>query len=121
MTAMLATTGESVARIAGEDGQMTVEPLLEEVSARCVALDPRDPDRAYVGAQGRGVWRSLDGGRTFEDARLPAEDVMSIAVSPVDGAVYAGTEPSMVFRSRDAGQSWEELSALREIPSAPTW
>jgi hypothetical protein len=67
------------------------------------------------------VWRSGEGGASFEDARLPAADVFSIAVSPVDGTVYAGCEPSMLFRSRDAGQSWEELASLREIPSAPTW
>jgi photosystem II stability/assembly factor-like uncharacterized protein len=121
MTALLATTGDAVARITGEDGQMTIEPLIEGIGARCVAVDPRDPQRVFAGSQGRGVWRSTDGGATFEDARLPAEDVMSVAVSPVDGAAFAGTEPSMVFRTRDGGQGWEELATLREIPSAPSW
>jgi photosystem II stability/assembly factor-like uncharacterized protein len=27
----------------------------------------------------------------------------------------------MLFRSRDGGQTWSELAALRQIPSAPTW
>jgi len=27
----------------------------------------------------------------------------------------------MLFRSADGGQSWVELAALRDIPSAPTW
>jgi photosystem II stability/assembly factor-like uncharacterized protein len=27
----------------------------------------------------------------------------------------------MLFRSADRGETWEELAALRELPSAPTW
>ncbi len=37
------------------------------------------------------------------------------------GVVFAGTEPSALFRSEDAGATWRELSALRQLPSAPTW
>ncbi len=121
MAVLLATTGDAVARITADREALEVETLLDGIPARSVAVDPRDPDRVYVGSHGGGVWRSGDGGSSFEDTGLPAADVMSVAVSPVDGAVYAGTEPSMVFRSRDAGASWEELDSLREIPSAPTW
>ena len=51
---------------------------------------------------------------------------MSVAVSATDqvdgfGVVYAGTEPSAIFRSEDQGKSWQELAALRKLPSAPTW
>jgi photosystem II stability/assembly factor-like uncharacterized protein len=35
--------------------------------------------------------------------------------------VYAGTEPSRLFRSDDRGASWRELEALLELPSRPTW
>jgi hypothetical protein len=121
MTVLLATTGDGVARIVEARDGWTVEPALEEVGAQCIAVDPRDPERIFVGSRGRGVSRSADGGASFQDAGLPEDDVYSIAVSPADGTVYAGCEPSMLFRSRDGGASWEELSALREIPSAPTW
>src|SRR5258708_29442276 len=52
--------------------------------------------------------------------------MMSVAVSAVEqvdgsGVVYAGTEPSAIFRSEDQGNSWLELAALRTLPSAPTW
>lgn len=67
------------------------------------------------------MWRSDDGGATWSNARLAERDVFSLAVSPADGAVYAGTEPSELFRSDDAGRSWRELEALRRLPSAPTW
>jgi photosystem II stability/assembly factor-like uncharacterized protein len=35
--------------------------------------------------------------------------------------VYAGTEPSALYRSDDGGASWRELETLRQLPSAPTW
>jgi photosystem II stability/assembly factor-like uncharacterized protein len=120
MVDLIAATGDSVVRLAAGEG-WSVRTLLEDGGAQCVAVDPREPARVYAGSRGRGVWRSSDGGDQWEDAGLPADDVFSIAVSPADGAVYAGCEPSMLFRSTDGGTSWEELSALREIPSAPNW
>jgi photosystem II stability/assembly factor-like uncharacterized protein len=47
--------------------------------------------------------------------------VFSLAVGSADGAVYAGTEPSRLFRSDDKGESWRELEALLELPSRPHW
>src|ERR671910_216863 len=120
MVDLIAATGDSVVRLAAGDG-WSVRTLLQDGGAQCVAVDPREPGRVYAGSRGRGVWRSSDGGDQWEDAGLPADDVFSIAVTPADGAVYAGCEPSMLFRSTDGGTSWEELSALREIPSAPNW
>ena len=37
------------------------------------------------------------------------------------GIVYAGTEPSAVFRSDTGGDSWVDLAGLRALPSADTW
>jgi len=112
---LLVATGDAVARIA--DGR--AEPVLEQPGAQCVAVGSRDPERALVGCRGGGVFESEDGGNTWHDAELPAADVFSVAYSPADGAAYAGCEPSALWVRRNGG--WEELSALRELPSAPTW
>ena len=37
---------------------------------------------------------------------LADEQVFSVAVSAADGAVYAGTEPSALYRSDDGGLVW---------------
>jgi photosystem II stability/assembly factor-like uncharacterized protein len=121
MAALLATTGDALVRISENGDGWSSERLVDGVGAMSVAVDPRDPRLIFAGSTSRGLWRSTDGGASFEDAGLPEDGVFSVAVGPVDGAVYAGCEPSMLFRSRDGGESWEELSALREIPSAPTW
>jgi photosystem II stability/assembly factor-like uncharacterized protein len=75
----------------------------------------------YAGLREGGVRRTRDAGRTWVDCALPEPSVFSLAVSPADGAVYAGTEPSRLFRSGDGGESWRALDALLELPSRPTW
>jgi photosystem II stability/assembly factor-like uncharacterized protein len=99
-----------------------VERTLEGRGARCVAVDPGDPDTLYVGTSDEGLLKSEDGGTSWEKlSGVEHPRVTALAVSPVDGAVYAGTEPSSLFVSRDGGASWRELEGLRNLPSAPTW
>ena len=98
------------------------ELTLEERGARCLAVDPNDPNTVYVGTSDEGLFRSSDGGRSWDRLSGVAHPrVTAVALSPVDGALYAGTEPSSLFVSRDGGESWRELEELKNLPSAPTW
>jgi hypothetical protein len=97
------------------------ERAYELEGAECLAVDPRDPRLIFAGSFGEGLHRSVDGGATFERVDFPEPNVMSLAVSAADGAVYAGTEPTMLFRSRDRGETWVELEALRHLPSSAGW
>ena len=100
----------------------SVETGLEGRGARCLAVDPKDPDKLYVGTSDEGLFWSEDGGSSWESfSGIEHPRVTAVAVSPVDGAVYAGTEPSALFVSRDEGRSWRELEGMRNLPSAPTW
>ena len=100
-----------------------------------IVIDPIDPDRAYVAALGhvygpnaeRGVYRTTDGGTTwkrvhFVDAKTGAVD---IALDPFNPRVlYAGFwqvsrkpwrfdsggEGSGLWRSKDGGDTWVELT-----------
>ena len=118
MTRLYAATGDAVAVI--ENG--TVELTLKGCGAQCLAVDPKDPDTVYAGTSDEGLFKSSDGGRSWERLWGVAHPrVTSVAVSAVNGAVYAGTEPSSLFVSRDGGGSWRELEGLKNLPSAPTW
>jgi photosystem II stability/assembly factor-like uncharacterized protein len=121
MARLYAATGDAIARLDETDGSLSVELSLRGSGAQCLAVDPADADVAYAGLRNGGVERTADGGRTWVDCALPATGVFSLAVSAVDGAIYAGTEPSALYRSNDAGGSWRELDALLELPSQPSW
>ena len=68
----------------------------------------------YAGTQGRGVFRSGDGGATWSPSGLEGAIVKALAVGP-DGAVYAGTKPPGLHVSYDAGETWSELEAFRAL------
>jgi photosystem II stability/assembly factor-like uncharacterized protein len=121
VTRLYAATGDGIARLDEVDGAWSVELALSGSGAQCLAVDPRSPETVYAGLREGGVRRSGDGGRTWVDCALPEPGVFSLAVGPVDGTVYAGTEPSRLFRSDDDAESWRELEALQDLPSRPTW
>jgi hypothetical protein len=106
-----------------------------------------DPDRLYAsqstGWFGQLIQRSSDGGATwtpagnefgydgepgthlwYDGTPRPFEfkRIWHLEPSPGDPDVlYAGAEDAALFRSGDAGNSWEELPALRTHASAPSW
>jgi len=121
MGRLYAATGDGIARLDEGNSSWTGELSLGGSGAQCLALDPRDPDVVYAGLRERGVRRTIDGGRSWVDCPVPEPGVFSLAVSVADGVVYAGSEPSRLFRSDDRGGSWRELEALLELPSRPTW
>src|SRR5215207_8640586 len=121
MARFYAATGDAIGRLDRDDGVWRTTLSLMGSGAQCLALDPYDADTVYAGLREGGVRRTTDGGVSWVDCELPQPAVFSVAVSAADGAVYAGTEPSALYRSDDRGETWRELAALLELPSRPTW
>jgi photosystem II stability/assembly factor-like uncharacterized protein len=72
-----------------------------------------------------GITASSDGGTTFDrigaDAIGP-EMITAVAIgdrSPDE--IWVGTEPSRVYRSTDAGETWSKKPGLTDLPSASEW
>jgi photosystem II stability/assembly factor-like uncharacterized protein len=104
-----------------------------------VAIDTRRaPARLLVAAEsahwGPTVYRSDDLGATWDDTqggaiRFPAESGAALvrvwqllpgsAAQP--GLVWAGTEPSALFRSDDDGDTFALVEGLWNHPHRPTW
>lgn len=128
MTTLYIALDKALAIAAQHNGGWKVDFHLLESQPQCLAVDPLHPQYVYCGTFDQGLWQSTDAGATWKrvGAGITSEKVMSVAVSALDqangaGIVYAGTEPSAIFRSEDHGQSWQELAALRALPSASTW
>lgn len=109
---------------------------MEEIYS--VAIDRRsETPRLLVGATnwhfGPQVYRSDDLGRTWAEpvegsVRFPAdlgdsvERVWQLQPSPADGGVvWAGTQPSALFRSDDRGETFELVRSLWDHPHRPEW
>src|SRR6266478_6308249 len=101
-----------------------------------LVVDPKNPDRIFVAVAGhpygpneeRGVYRSLDGGKTFEkilyrDENVGASDVQIDPSNPqvVYAALWESREGPWengvfngdgggIFKSTDSGKTWRQLS-----------
>ena len=108
---------------------------------------PADPDRLYAsqstGWHGQVMQRSDDGGKTWETVgneftydgvpgthqwydgtQHPWEFARVWHLEPSHDdpdTVYAGVEDAALFKSTDAGQTWTELSGLRDHPTGAQW
>jgi hypothetical protein len=116
MTLAFACTRGRLVRLRRDGRAWDAEPLLDGAGAECVAARG---ERVLVGTP-NGVLASEDAGETWGRIELPEPAVMSVAIGAADGALYAGTEPSRLFVSRDGGP-WAELEALQDIPSRARW
>src|SRR5215510_11806626 len=71
----------------------------------CLAADALVHGRVWCGTDRGGVFRSDDGGTSWQSVGLANRLIMALAVSPTDrNVVWVGTEPSEVWRSVDAGR-----------------
>jgi photosystem II stability/assembly factor-like uncharacterized protein len=122
-------TGEEVVRFTLAGTRLEdAETVLTVAAPQCVAVDPHDPGRVYVGTCDDGLFATRDGGETWRESWHGVADrrVMAVSVSPshrAEGvsAVYAGTEPSNLYRSEDGGKTWQPLPELRRLESEPRW
>lgn len=106
-----------------------IHESLKGTNPQSITFDPLNPDRAYCGTFGNGLWKTNDSGQTWNNIGkdvISSPYVMSTAVSSMSSGnrfnrVYVGTEPSALYTSNDGGDSWERMEALNKLPSSRTW
>ncbi len=94
---------------------------VEGLAGRGVRQVTRINGDLLAGVEG-GVFRSRDGGRSWEPAGVEGLTVWDIQPAPHDpGTIYAGTQPAHLYRSTDGGRTWTEVESLTKVPGAETW
>jgi photosystem II stability/assembly factor-like uncharacterized protein len=81
----------------------------------CVAFDPVDTGRAYVGCSNGLVYRTDDGGAHWDSAcgGLPATSyIQDIVVNPGDPHIVLAAAADGVYRSTDAGGTWSKADGI---------
>jgi photosystem II stability/assembly factor-like uncharacterized protein len=111
-------------------------PLRDGQQIGAILVDPKDPNRLFVAVLGhpygpneeRGVFRSTDGGRTFEKVLYKDENTGAIALAfdptnaqtiyadlwearqgPWENGAFQGPN-SGLFKSTDGGTTWRQLT-----------
>lgn len=126
-----------------KDGGATWEKVLfinENTGAADLSMDPANPRILYAGmwdhqrypwkvrsgGPGSGIWKSVDGGDTWNQLKKGLPETMgkvAVDVSPANPArVYANIEAEKggVFRSDDGGKTWKQVNSDR-ITVARAW
>lgn len=124
-----------------DDAGLTWTPRFDDqtsLSIGALAVDPRNPDLVYVGTgeanasgdsyDGTGVYRSTDGGDTWEHLGLTeTRHIGRIAVDPIhpdtlyvaaSGALFSTNPERGIYRSTDGGASFALVHSVSDSTSA---
>lgn len=125
------------------DGGKTFEKILyinDKAGCADVVIDPRNPQVVYAttwefrrqafsfnsGGQGSGLWKSLDGGRTWKELSngLPAKPFgrIALAMAPSEPdkllAIVESAQTGL-YISSDAGATWKQQSSPMNVVARP--
>ena len=96
----------------------------EEPGIHSIQVHPRDPKTVSVGVSCGGVWRTRDGGATWENcakgmraAFMPPDREYDVDIQDVHMVVQCAMKPSLwwaqhhcgIYRSTDDAASWQEV------------
>lgn len=109
------TAGHSV-WFSSDLGQTWIHPnshsgMYLEARVWAFSSHPSDPNILYAGTD-MGLFRWDERTTRWTHLPSPMADVWALVQDPEDAnVIYAGTRPAAFYRSKDAGQTWEHLSA----------
>ncbi len=125
------------------DAGKTFEKVLyinDKAGCADVSIDPKNPSIIYAttwefrrlpylfnsGGQGSGIWKSLDGGKTWKELKngLPEKPFGRVALAlapsaPQNLIAIVESAKTGLYISADGGESWKQQSASLNVVSRP--
>ena len=107
-------------------GPVVTYPQNHNGRVNCIAVDPADPATIYAGSPSGGLWRSTDGGSSWNcitDAIPATIGITSVVIDPLSNPdnrtlyILTGDRPSNtirsigVWKSTDNGTTWQQTTA----------
>jgi hypothetical protein len=77
--------------------------------------------KIWLADDAAGEWEQADGVALPEGEDAALERIWTIVAGEADGALLAGGDPGVLFRSADGGASWELDRTLWDHPTRPKW
>jgi photosystem II stability/assembly factor-like uncharacterized protein len=93
------------------------ETMLDGMDVRGLWI--ADPAELMYAQVADTILRSSDGGQTWDRVFAPIGKIFAFLCDPAHPATaYVGLEPVALYRTRDAGDTWEELDSVRRQPES---
>jgi hypothetical protein len=131
MTTLLAGMQNSVLVLESTKTGWKAQEKLKGTHPQAIAFDHQNPNRAYCGTFGEGLWKTDNSGQIWENNigknQISNSNITSVSVSSFEkehnkfSKVYVGTEPSTLYVSSNGGESWEIMSDLNKLESSKSW
>ena len=93
--------------------------FLSRDTIHAIAINPSDPGVIYVGALHAGVFKSIDGGLSWQPAQngMEGASIDTLVIDPQQPeTLYAGVYGGGLYRTSDAGANWVSYGPDFEEP-----
>lgn len=77
-----------------------------------IAIDPSDPDVVYIGTANAGIYKSIDGGLSWQPRQngLEQASITSLLIDPQEPQILYAEAKGLVFKSTDGGNTWTDIT-----------
>jgi hypothetical protein len=113
---LFATYARSLFR--STDGGVTWQVIREFIGeAEDLSIDPTDGNRVYVAVLDEGLFRTENGGQSFQQIAPALPQIWSVGAADDGQTVYYADASGDFFRSTDRGQNWVERTSTGQTVS----
>ena len=84
-----------------------------------IVSDPTDPGVMYVGMENAGIYKSIDGGSSWQPAYsgLERANVSTLVIDPREpSTLYAGVLLGGIYKTTDGAKTWHPINSGIELP-----